>query len=652
MNKNRDNDFVCPQCHGPLCLQDDRLNCGKCPGSFPIISDIPCFASGSSAWRFSTSESTSEIIETARNMGWEKSLSKMDKEEANWIHGAGRFTIAVLASPKKRVLDTGCGWGGLSFWMAKEFGHVYALDIKLDGLQFLKIRAFQEKVNNITAAQGSLFSLPFPAGFFDVVVLNGVLEWVGTFSKEHPPIVMQEMALNEMARVLHPDGILYVAIENRFGLQYFLGYREEHTGLRYISLLPRSLANGYHRYRRGEEFRAVTHSRRGLTLMLKKCGFSKTKWFSIFPSYRNCKYAASMEGTGAIKFLLNNALSHRSSWPAVFLRTGLKATSRIPLLLKLLSLFSPSWIIFASQERAPQLALQSKETLITIETDPDLKPAITINERRANIFVIEKSSGRLKGKYAIPVNEWATRKIEMSHYTVALIRKLCPSLSKNLPEISKYSTKYGLLEYTKAVPGVTLDPRESKDLNPILDLLVTLNEISLNENEIQGIPGSFDIRGPLSGLAKRHGLTGKIQDLLKRAQILHGDLDRRNILLSKVKPRMPVLIDFEHAKIGPAVLNWYDFVLRNFVIYGGQYPLETSVVMERCRKLPGNENAKSVLNRLTVKFLEACQVPLSLHSQLTALYMSYLCQDPVVTEPEVIISALRSMDLNIDMQSF
>jgi hypothetical protein len=138
-----------------------------------------------------------------------------------------------------------------------------------------------------------------------------------------------------------------------------------------------------------------------------------------------------------------------------------------------------------------------------------------------------------------------------------------------------------------------------------------------------------------------------MQNLLQKAQIIHGDFNNRNILVSRVEPRRAVIIDFEHAKIGPAVFNWYDFLLRNFVIYGGRYPIKTSVVLERCNKLGGNQKAYPALNKLTAKFLNACQVPVTLHGQLTLLYLGYLCQDPIVTNPEAVFRALLSMDFEI-----
>lgn len=645
--KDHYNEFACPQCHGPLFKYDNSLKCNQCLKDFPVISNIPCFASGSSAWQFSSSESTAEIIGAAKKRGWKVSLSRMNKDKADWIRGAGRFTISVLASPKERVLDSGCGWGGLSFWMAKEFGHVYALDVQLDGLQFINIRASQEGINNITTGQGSVFSLPFPNGFFDVVVLNGVLEWVGTFSEEHPPKVLQEMALNEVARVLQPKGTLFVAIENRFGLQYFLGYKEEHTGLRYISLLPRGLAEVYHRYRKGTDFRVLTHSRSGLMKMLGRYGFSWTEWFSVFPSYRNCRYAASLDGYGALKFLLRNFATEKTFLPDILLQIGVWVLSKSSFLLKIGNFFSPSWIVFASRKKTPQLGLKSKENFIAIKDSKDADLAVVITNRRASIFRVETPSGRLQGKYSIPINQGAAKKIEMSQICMKLIRKLRPSLNDNLPRVSIYFTKYGLFEYTKAISGVPLNSSDPKDLNLFFNFVMALSQFSVPENEIQAIPQEFDIRDTLSASAKKQGLTGKIQDVLQKAQIIHGDFNNRNILISRLEPRRAAIIDFEHAKIGPAVFNWYDFLLRNFVIYGGRYPIKTGVVLERCHKLPGGKKAYPVLNKLTAKFLNACQVPVTLHGQLTLLYLCYLCQDPIVTDPEAVFRALLSMDFKI-----
>jgi len=192
-----------------------------------------------------------------------------------------------------------------------------------------------------------------------------------------------------------------------------------------------------------------------------------------------------------------------------------------------------------------------------------------------------------------------------------------------------------------------LNLRDHEGLNLFFDFVMALGSISVPKDEIQGVLQEFDVRNSLSLLAKKQGMAGKTQSLLYKAQIVHGDLNRGNIFLTDGEPRRVIINDFEHAKIGPSVLNWYDFLLRNFVIYGSRYPIGTDTVLQRCHKLPGNKGANPLLNKLTTELLNACQFPLVLHGQLIVLYMSYLCQDPVVSDPEALLRFLKSMDFNL-----
>jgi ubiquinone/menaquinone biosynthesis C-methylase UbiE len=597
---------------------------------------------GSSNWRFSLSTVANETIDVAKKKGWQAGLAKLDKERADWVHGGGRFPVSLLASPKGFALDAGCGWGGLTFWLAREFTHVYALDSQLDGLQFIDIRASQEKIDNITTTQGSLLSLPFPDGFFDVVVLNGVLEWVGTFSKEQPPLILQQRALKEIARVLQPNGTLFIAIENRLGLQYFLGYKEEHTGLRFISLLPRRFAQVLHRHFKGQDFRALTHSRPGLEKMLKACGFSKTEWFSIYPSYRNCRYATSLVGHGGLKFILRNFLSDGSSVQHALLKLVSPILLRSNFLLKMASFFSPSWGVFASRNAAPQLCLQEKKTPIVIKNSDDIDLVITVNDRRANIFQLARVSKDLQGKYTIPLNKQALKKIELAYSCVELIRKLHPELSNNLPEISIYSGNTHLFDYTKGMTGYRLSVEAENDLQLFFDFLLKFSNIQVPDPEIKGVLTEFDIRDRLAYLAYEDGLCKDIDRIIRRPQIIHGDLNKNNVLISRNDSAKIAVNDFEHAKIGPGILNWYDFLLRNLVIYGSTYPIKADIVLHRCTKLPGNNKSNPVLNKMTAMFLDRCHIQVAMHKQLIILYMRYLCQDPIVSDPDKVITGIKS----------
>ena len=71
--------------------------------------------------------------------------------------------------------------------------------------------------------RGNASQLPFPDDFFDLVVCNGVLEWIGVINDTVEPREAQIAFLQEVKRVLSRRGCLYVGIENRFGLPFFLG---------------------------------------------------------------------------------------------------------------------------------------------------------------------------------------------------------------------------------------------------------------------------------------------------------------------------------------------------------------------------------------------------------------------------------------------
>ena len=68
---------------------------------------------------------------------------------------------------------------------------------------------------------------------FDYITLNGVLEYAGSFTKTTNPY---EDFLKQIKKYLKPNGKLIVAIENRYGLKYFAGAKEDHTARAFDSI--------------------------------------------------------------------------------------------------------------------------------------------------------------------------------------------------------------------------------------------------------------------------------------------------------------------------------------------------------------------------------------------------------------------------------
>lgn len=63
---------------------------------------------------------------------------------------------------------------------------------------------------------------------FDYILLIGVLEYVGINSEFEQPY---HTLLKRIHELLKPTGKLLLAIENRFGLKYWCGAAEDHTGI-------------------------------------------------------------------------------------------------------------------------------------------------------------------------------------------------------------------------------------------------------------------------------------------------------------------------------------------------------------------------------------------------------------------------------------
>ncbi|WP_157639538.1 class I SAM-dependent methyltransferase [Lamprocystis purpurea] len=128
------------------------------------------------------------------------------------------------------VLEVGAGSAVITTALAERVGsqgQVIAVDrvdqrVMCDGYQFIPVTGVQ---------------LPFAARSFDVVVSNHVLEHVGGLTE-------QLAHLTEIARVLRPDGLAYLAVPNRWAL------REPHFGLWFLSWLPHFLRSPYLRARR------------------------------------------------------------------------------------------------------------------------------------------------------------------------------------------------------------------------------------------------------------------------------------------------------------------------------------------------------------------------------------------------------------------
>lgn len=178
--------------------------------------------------------------------------------------------------PGLEVLDIGCGTGALTRSVAESGARVVGLEGSLARASVAAARV--HGLSNARIAAGSLadFISQTPAGMpakFDVIVVCGVLEYSGSGSGgAQGPAAMLSMVRS----LLKPEGVLFLAIENRWGLKYLLSHPEDHLGQPWIGI------EGYWRDTSGVR----TWSRSELKEMLAGSGFEEQSWFAAYPDYK------------------------------------------------------------------------------------------------------------------------------------------------------------------------------------------------------------------------------------------------------------------------------------------------------------------------------------------------------------------------------
>jgi 2-polyprenyl-3-methyl-5-hydroxy-6-metoxy-1,4-benzoquinol methylase len=164
-----------------LTEDDNKLMCSECNRTYPIRHGIPDFRDEDDYWCNVSREKMRHLNRRAEETGdWLNSAREIIPEYAAHSIPFCRADSQFLWPTNKdsTVLDAGSMWGGLAIPAAQFHREVYAVDKTIETLEFMSIRAKQMGLSNIYAVASSLQRLPFRDNYFDLVVLNGVLEWV------------------------------------------------------------------------------------------------------------------------------------------------------------------------------------------------------------------------------------------------------------------------------------------------------------------------------------------------------------------------------------------------------------------------------------------------------------------------------------------
>lgn len=120
----------------------------------------------------------------------------------------------------RRVLDVGCGNGRHIIFFAEQGFNVYGIDISEEAIKIAKVWLSKK---NLTAELlvSDIESLPFVDDYFDVIISFGVLDHI-TFSKA-------KSSLDEIKRVLAPDGYVYITLRSTEDAEFGRGKKVDHN---------------------------------------------------------------------------------------------------------------------------------------------------------------------------------------------------------------------------------------------------------------------------------------------------------------------------------------------------------------------------------------------------------------------------------------
>jgi len=323
--------FVCPYCQTELEVTEVQARCPACGHRWAYHKGILSFISAEEDYAFLSRLKKVEmpgieeaLADAAIRRGWRVALADYyaqattPEQRAFVMHYTleeKRAVWKLLLPPGQNAvaLDYGCGFGVYSLNLARTYRHVYAVDLTFARLNFLNQRILQDGITNITPVwAGDCLPLPFPEASFDLVVMNGVLEWVAASNEEAPPEQIQQAYISEMYRLLRPGGHFYLGIENRYGYGYFFGKKDEHTYLRFSTLLPRRLANLYSQLARGKPYREYTYSAKQLKLLLHRSGFSKMRVYASIPGYNTPRFVLDPQDTQVFLSTFANLIKPRN----------------------------------------------------------------------------------------------------------------------------------------------------------------------------------------------------------------------------------------------------------------------------------------------------------------------------------------------------
>ncbi|MCR5398512.1 MAG: class I SAM-dependent methyltransferase [Lachnospiraceae bacterium] len=286
-----------------------------------------------------------------------------------------------------KVLEIGSGCGAITGALARKAGTVDCVDLSR---KRSLINAYRhEGYDNICINVGNFADIePTLGKDYDYVLLIGVFEYGQSYIDSKTPF---EDFLKIVCKHRAKNGRVVIAIENRYGLKYWAGCREDHLGTYFSSVEC---------YKDGGGVR--TFSEKGLTDICKRVGIDDYHFYYPYPDYKFMTSLFSKKRLPIKGELYNNIRNFDGDRLLLFDEKaafdGIIAEEQFPFFSNsyLMIIGDEAPVTFArySNDRAPEYQLCTE-----MEGDVVRKRAIYKNAGSIHIANMKKSYELLNGRY-------------------------------------------------------------------------------------------------------------------------------------------------------------------------------------------------------------------------------------------------------------
>ncbi len=545
MNSN----FCCPKCKTSVSTSPDGYFCQNCNRSYLLRDGYIDFVGESEFYAGEVSKKQMEVlIQEIDSLGYDEGITRFFRQNPlrDYVTNVRRidWISHCLTKNNLRCLDIGSGLGNISENLSHIFKEVYSLEAVKERIEFQKRRFKNSNLTNVVIVRGNALELPFPENYFDLVVCNGVLEWVGMMNSNIPPREAQLSFLREVKRVLSKTGCLYVGIENRFGLPFLLGGKD-HSGLAYTSLMPRRLANfavkkfGYaggiygdksKRVKEQKGYYTYTYSIWGYRKLFGQAGFrSKSYW--AFTSYNEPYFSGHLED----KIGLKAFVQYYGNIVKRF-KTLISIIQKMPksVIGLMVSLLCPSFLFYCYKDDLTD----SVDDIVVRNTG--VQSFTTLSEGSGIMYLLYDKTGK------------PAKVVHLKRFGYDLPTVL-PFYDKTNPNSNIAKERIWLEDW---IYGTPLDPLKSDEIRSAINWLIDFQDktrgASMTRNDIQS-----DVNNVKSNLVKISDLNkseyvkwvNDYQEYMEGLRVdktaQHGDFWVGNILIDRSTNKINV-IDWEY----------------------------------------------------------------------------------------------------------